>query len=362
MQSFDSITVSVAAAMKTLWRSSLAALSAMLVGMLLSTSASGHHSFAKFDQSRTLELEGEVVDVSWRNPHVHLTVRGRAEGGPVRTWDLETSSPGILRRMGVDARMVEAGSHVRVAGNPAVDGGAELFAQNVLLADGRELLLGISVEPVFAAAGIGDAAAWLATEGDTSRPELGLFRVWSSTIRGALTLFPGDFDYPLTDAARRAVDGFDQVAESRRIADDCTPKGMPWIMEQPYDIKFEQAGDDIVLRLEEFDTARRIHMGWQGDRTAQAFSIHGFSTGVWDGGTLVVTTTNLNSKNFKWEIPATERATIVERFTPSSEGDRLDYEITVTDPGTFTEPVTLNKFWLSIPGQVLDAYNCGVEL
>jgi len=117
-----------------------------------------------------------------------------------------------------------------------------------------------------------------------------------------------------------------------------------------------------MLRLEEYDVARRIHMDFTGDRTAQPASIHGFSTGEWDGDTLVVTTTNLNSQNFKWEIPLTEAARIVERFTPSALGDRLDYEIVVTDANIFTEQVTLEKFWISVPGQALDAYNCGQRL
>lgn len=146
------------------------------------------------------------------------------------------------------------------------------------------------------------------------------------------------------------------------MAADCTPKGMPWIMEQPHDLAFEEDGPDIVLRLEEYDVVRRIYVNWQGDRTVQPYSTHGLSTGVWDGDTLVVTTTNLNSPNFKWEIPQSEAAEIVERFTPSELGDRLDYEIVVTDPETFTEPVRMAKFWLSIPGQVLDAYNCGSAL
>ena len=107
---------------------------------------------------------------------------------------------------------------------------------------------------------------------------------------------------------------------------------MPWIMEQPYDLAFERSGDDVVLKLEEFDVARRIRMEWNGDRAAQAFTPHGFSTGVWQDRTLVVTTTNLNSPNFKFEIPASDKAEIVERFTPTVAGDRLDYEIVVTDP------------------------------
>jgi hypothetical protein len=330
--------------------------------------AMAHHSFAKFDRGTSIELEGEVIDVSWQNPHVHFTVRGRSGDGPIQNWTLETNSPGILRRIGLNAGLVDSSDRVRVAGNPAVDGGPEMFATNMLLPDGRELPLGVNVALRFSNRGVGDASAWQVSQGDTSHPELGLYRVWSSTFASAPTLFPDGgrgfttLDYPLTPEARRAVESFDRVEGSRRLANDCTPKGMPWMMEQPYDLAFEHDGGDILLRLEEFDIVRRIHMDWSGDRTAQAFSHQGFSTGVWDGKTLVVTTTNLDSPNFKWEVPQSEQASIVERFTPSAAGDRLDYEIVVTDPVTFTEPVRMAKYWISIPGQVLDAYNCGAPL
>ncbi len=337
------------------------------VSLLWAWPAAAHHSFAKFDRQRSIELEGELVEVRWQNPHVTFELRSRGADGREQTWQLETNSPGILRRTGVGPELVAKGDRVKVAGNPAVNGSFELNATNMLLPDGREISLGFGGAPRFAGSTVGDGRSWMVTEGDKTRPELGLFRVWSSTFAGAAVLFndparPSPLDYPLTPEARRAVEAFDSVAGSRRLANDCTPKGMPWIMEQPYDIAFERSGADVVLKLEEFDVVRRIRMGFSGDRRAQPSSLHGFSTGAWDGRTLVVTTTNLNSPNFKFEIPASERASIVERFTPSEAGDRLDYEIVVTDPATFTEPVRLSKYWLSVPGQVLDAYNCGAAL
>jgi hypothetical protein len=348
----------------------LARTAALLCASLLVVApASAHHSFAKFDRQRSIELEGELIEVRWQNPHVQFTLRSRGADGQAQTWRLETNSPGILRRTGVGPELVAAGDRVKVAGNPAVDGSFELNATNMLLADGRELSLGVGGPLRFAGRAVGDGSSWTVAEGDKRHPELGLFRVWSSTFASAAVLFtdtarPGFtvLDYPLTVDARRAVQAFDAVAGSRRLANDCTPKGMPWIMEQPYDLEFSRSGNDVVLRLEEFDVARRIHMQWNGDRAAQPFTPHGFSTGEWQGRTLVVTTTNLSSPNFKFEIPASDKAEIVERFTPSVAGDRLDYEIVVTDPVTFTEPVKMGKYWLSIPGQVLDAYNCGAPL
>jgi len=336
---------------------------------IAATPALAHHSFAKFDLRTTIELQGELTEVRWQNPHVQFELRGRGADGQVQDWTLETNSPGILRRAGVGPELVAVGDRVKVAGNPAVNGSLELNATNMLLTDGRELQLAPRAPLRFANQAVGDGDSWSVAEGDATHPELGLFRVWSSTFANAPVLFTDSFrpgftvlDYPLTADARRAVEAFDPVAGSRRLANDCTPKGMPWIMEQPYDLAFERDGSDIVLKLEEFDVVRRIHMGWQGQRSAQPFTPHGFSTGTWDDRTLVVTTTNLNSPNFKFEIPASNRAEIVERFTPSTDGAKLGYEIVVTDPATFTAPVRMEKYWLSIPGQVLDAYNCGAPL
>ena len=42
--------------------------------VLLPISVSGHHSMAEFDRSVVTELEGEVLNVSWRNPHILLDV------------------------------------------------------------------------------------------------------------------------------------------------------------------------------------------------------------------------------------------------------------------------------------------------
>ncbi|MGW8370207.1 MAG: DUF6152 family protein, partial [Gammaproteobacteria bacterium] len=311
----------------------------------------------------------EITEVFWQNPHIRVTLLGGQAGQPDQTWRLETNSPGILRRMGIEDGMVNVGDRVLVAGNPTVNGALELNATNMLLPDDRELLLGGNAAARFAGRAIGRDNTWGVTEGDRSRPELGLFRVWSSSFALGSPLFTDEarpdfnrLDYPLTPEARRAVEEFDEIAGSERLANDCTPKGMPWIMEQPYDIMFERDGEDILFKLEEFDVVRRIHMDWTGDREAQRYSIHGFSTGVWEGNSLVVETTNLDSPNFKFEIPASDRASITERFTPTPAGDRLDYEIVVTDPVTFTEPVRMQKSWLSLPDQVFDAYNCGKPL
>ena len=64
---------------------------------------------------------------------------------------------------------------------------------------------------------------------------------------------------------------------------------------------------------------------------------HGDSRGYWDGDTLVVETRNLTTKTSY--RGSTESMHLVERFTLSN-ADTLNYEFTVTDPRTFSQPWT----------------------
>jgi hypothetical protein len=66
----------------------------------------------------------------------------------------------------------------------------------------------------------------------------------------------------------------------------------------------------------------------------------GDSRGRWEGETLVVETTNFNTRRlFRG---ATKQLRLVERFT-RLDGDTIAYRLTVSDPATFTRPWTLEN-------------------
>ena len=70
---------------------------------------------------------------------------------------------------------------------------------------------------------------------------------------------------------------------------------------------------------------------------------NGDSRGHWEGNTLVVDTTNNNSKarfGRSGEF-VSENATIVERFIFDPNGDRFTYDATYTDPTVLTRPFTI---------------------
>jgi hypothetical protein len=335
---------------------------------LLPHPADAHHSFlARFDRQSIAEIEGEVIDKVWRNPHAYFTLRVENADGEQVDWELETSSVSLMARLGIESDMIRVGDRIRIAGYPPVGAKREMYARHILLADGRELLLDINLKPRWADQTVGSRSQLAVREGDSSRPDLGIFRVWM-LIRDGARLFPEVVDptfdvasYPMTAWAREQWAAFDMA--SANPTNDCQPKGMPTIMEQPYPIEFRRLDDgNIVLRIEEYDLERLIYMNPASVPASVEPSLLGLSAGRWDGAALEVTTTAVDWPYFSQVgIPQTREAVIVERFTPTPDGSRLDYQMTVTDAAVFTEPVTLGIYWIWVPDVEILSYECAVR-
>ena len=339
-----------------------------LAALGLSSDALAHHSFiGRFDLGVVTEIEGVVTDLAWRNPHANLDVRTTSADGAATDWSIETSSLTVLRRMGIEEGTIKVGDRIKLAGNPSASGKKEMYARNVLLPDGRELLLNVGLKPRWTQNAVGDESLLMAQQGDPSAPELGIFRVWSHT-RAIARLFPEATDpsfdiqsYPMTPAARAALAKFDRTRDNP-IA-NCVPKGMPTIMEAPYPIEFAHAGSgNVLLKIEEYDLERTIDMHATAPPANAAATPLGYSVGRWDGKTLVVTTSRISWPWFsQLGIPQSSGVVIGERFTPTGDGSRLDYEMTVTDPVNFTRPVVLATHWFWLPNVHLIPYNCATH-
>jgi hypothetical protein len=67
----------------------------------------------------------------------------------------------------------------------------------------------------------------------------------------------------------------------------------------------------------------------------------GYSVGRWDGDTLVVDSFGLNDRSWldARGLPHTEALRLTERYRRSTVG-RLEVEVTATDPGLYTAPLT----------------------
>ena len=59
-------------------------------------------------------------------------------------------------------------------------------------------------------------------------------------------------------------------------------------------------------------------------------------------------------------VPQSEEVRTTERFTPSSDGTRLDYQLDIVDPATFTEPVVREDSWVWLSDVKVEPYDCVV--
>lgn len=156
-------------------------------------------------------------------------------------------------------------------------------------------------------------------------------------VPGSLGVVQGDGRIPYTAEARlikqeNAENWIDRDPELK-----CYLPGVPRAMYMPYPFQIVQGTDKIHMTFGFSNAARVIHL--DAVDLPPDYTYMGHSVGRWEGDTLVVDVTEFNGKT--WFDRAgnfhSEALRLTERFTLMSP-DAIWYEVTMTDPQTFTEP------------------------
>ncbi len=321
--------------------------------IFLSVDAISHHSTQVFyDYDDVIEVQGRVTWVLWRNPHVRFNLTSTDSSGNEVTWELEGGSLNSLQRASVSEDVIKVGDVILAAGPRSSRGLNTIYVSNVLLPDGQEVSLRreqhLRWTTASSASGNEERDEPLTT---TPSQVSSIFRVWTREY--------GDLPevLPFTAEALERSQDWDPLTEDPAVR--CIPQGMPGAMDNPYPIEFVQQGEDIVLRLEEWDGIRTIHMGAETSAGGSVIPHMGYSTGRWEENVLVVETSSVDYPLFGPSgIPQSEKVEIVERFQLSDDGERLDYQVTVTDPETFSRPAVIYQHWVWIPSEEIKPYEC----
>ena len=121
---------------------------------------------------------------------------------------------------------------------------------------------------------------------------------------------------------------------------NCLPPGMPHMMNMSYGMEILQTKDKITFFSEWQDALRRVYLDGRKPslRVLNDPTYAGYSTGHWEGDTLVVETVALHPNSFiDNSSPHSEEMTVKERIRFISPGI-LEDRITVTDPKALTKP------------------------
>ena len=175
----------------------------------------------------------------------------------------------------------------------------------------------------------------------------------------ARNLKPGDA-IELLPAAKKLMD-------ARLSADDpeanCLPTGVPRMNPYPWRMvqtPTHKAATHIFILFEgNIHSYRQIFMDGRTHPKDPDPTWYGHSTGKWEGDTLVVDTVGYNDK-FWFDFdghPHTEQLHTVERFR-RADMNTLLWDITITDPGSYAKPFTVQTRARFEPDWELMEYIC----
>jgi hypothetical protein len=120
----------------------------------------------------------------------------------------------------------------------------------------------------------------------------------------------------------------------------CLPPGMPAMMNMAYGMEVMQTKDKITFFSELNDALRRVYLDGRKPTQKQLDdpTYAGYSTGHWEGDTLVVETVALHAGSFiEGFSPHSDQMVVRERIRIVGPG-LLEDRITVTDPKALTKP------------------------
>jgi len=175
----------------------------------------------------------------------------------------------------------------------------------------------------------------------------------------------GDYTgLPINDAARLQADSWDADRISVVSPYQCRPHSADYGMRGLGNLRV-WSELDAAQQLVAFHT---YMSAWGSERTIwmdgrphpPALAEHtfqGFSTGVWEGNMLTVTTTHLKANYYRRNgVPSSDRRTFIEHWT--RHGDFLTVVTVVDDPVFLTEPLVRSQNWFLDVGQALPAFTC----
>jgi len=176
-----------------------------------------------------------------------------------------------------------------------------------------------------------------------------------------LALDIGDDKVPYQPWARRL---FDERKDGLHSGEDpdahCLPQGVPKLGYVSYPWKLIETASSVVILHETFTFWRQVFTDGRSVDPDAKPSWMGYSTGRWEGDTLVVTTTGFNGKSWLDQLgrPTTDKLRVTERFTRTQFG-HMRIDVTIDDPGAYTAPWGASQVVHLRPGWEPLEFVCG---
>jgi len=151
---------------------------------------------------------------------------------------------------------------------------------------------------------------------------------------------------------RRQNLGLDPIA-------NCLPAGEPTAAVQPLPFKIVQTPRLVIVLYEENIDFRQIFLDGRKVAPDPEPRFMGYSTGQWEGDTLVVETIGTNDRMWldRTGHPRSPALRVTERFRRRDVG-HLEVEVTLDDPKAYRKPLRHTRTFTLWPDEDLMEYVC----
>jgi hypothetical protein len=146
---------------------------------------------------------------------------------------------------------------------------------------------------------------------------------------------------------------------TRNPSIQCLPLGVPRLVAYSHPYKIVQSPDLVVVLYESQTLFRQIFLDGRSHPKDAEPTWLGYSTGKWDGDTLVVETTGFNDKTWLDGLghPHSDAMKVTERFRRRTVG-QMDIDVVIDDPKAYTAPIRYTQPQELLPDSDLIEYVC----
>ena len=311
-----------------------------------------------------VELEGEIVEVLWRNPHTRARMRVVDGSGEERLWEIELApGPRALALRGINEE--DFFGPARAAGYISRRDPDSLGVLHLLLPDGREFAQG-DRESLWGNDRVANVrfsveyAVDPESAAEERRTATSIFRKWGRRVGPRPQT--DEYHHLLTERGREAAAQYYAPRDNPEL--QCRT-GLGASMLDPAPLAIIDEGDRILVQQDEYDVRRTIRLDPEASGVEPAPAPFGFSVGRWENDVLVVHTTHIDFPYLDpYGTPQSDQIEYLERFEVSeSDGEvMLNYSLTAIDPVMYTEPIVLERSRPWSPGLVFgEVFDCTPE-
>ena len=105
-------------------------LAALFIILLLSSFAPLHHGWSSYDQTKTLNFTGKILEAGYENPHGMIKLEVKK-----KTWTVILAPPSRMESRGLSKDMLKVGETATVVGYPHLKIKDEMRAERITIGE-----------------------------------------------------------------------------------------------------------------------------------------------------------------------------------------------------------------------------------